>query len=74
MKGKCLSAVFGIAAFVAAYLACCYLIPGWRIKLEADTLTYFWASVTHMVPLKGLISLAVGGAVYAAVRKLMGGR
>ena len=55
MKGKCLSAVFGIAAFAAAYLACCYLIPGWRIKLEADTLTYFWASVTHMVLLKSLI-------------------
>ena len=70
MKGKCLSAVLGIAAFVAAYLACCYLIPGWRIKLEADTLTYFWASVTHMVLLKSLISLAAGGVVYAGVRML----
>ena len=74
MKGKCLSAGFGIAAFVAAYLACCYLIPGWRIKLDAGPVIYFWASITHMVPLKSLISLAVGGAVYAAVRKLMGDR
>ena len=70
MKGKRLSAVLGIAAFIGAYLACCYLIPGWRIKLEADAMTYFWASVTHMVPLKSLISLAVGGAVYAGVRTL----
>ena len=71
MKGKRLSAALGVATFFAAYLACCYRIPGWRIKLDADPVTYFWASVTHMVPLKGLISLAVGGAVYAAVRKLI---
>lgn len=70
MKGKYLSAVLGVAAFIAAYLICCYGIPGWRIKLEADTLTYFWASVAHMVLLKSLISLAVGGAVYAGVRTL----
>ena len=74
MKGKHLSAILGIAAFTAAYLASCYRIPGWRIKLDADPLTYFWASITHMVPLKSLISLAVGGAVYAVVRKLTGDR
>ena len=70
MKGKRLAAALGFAAFIAVYLACCYRIPGWRIKLDADPLTYFWASITHMVPLKSLISLAAGGAVYAAVRKL----
>ena len=70
MKGKRLSAALGIAAFIAAYLACCYRIPGWRIKLDAGPVTYFWASITHMVPLKSLISLAVGGAVYAAAGKL----
>ena len=71
MKGKRLPAALGTAAFLGAYLVCCYRIPGWRIKLDADPAAYFWASVTHMVPLKSLISLAVGGAVYAAVRKLI---
>ena len=57
-------ALFAIA-FIAAYLACCYLIPGWRIKLEADTVTYFIESVRHMAFIKGLIALAVGSAAGA---------
>ena len=74
MKGKRLPAALGIAAFLGVYLSCCYRIPGWRIKLDAGPLAYFWASITHMVLLKSLISLAVGGAVYAATRKLTGKR
>ena len=49
-----------ISAFAAAYLACCYLIPGWRIKLEAGTAVYFIESVRHMALVKSLISLVVG--------------
>lgn len=52
-----------VLTFCVAYLACCYLIPGWRLKLAADPITYFWATVGSMVPLKTGISLAAALAV-----------
>lgn len=54
-----------VIAFIVTYLACCYLIPGWRIKLAADPVTYFIESIRHMVFIKVLIALAAGLAVGA---------
>ena len=65
MKKSGVSVALFFIAFIATYLACCYLIPGWRIKLEADTVTYFIESISHMVFIKGLIALAVGLSVGA---------
>lgn len=55
-----LSVLIFAAAFFGSYLGLCYLVPGWRIKLAADPLTYFVKSIGHMAPLKGVIALAVG--------------
>ena len=60
MKKTGLFIVFFMVAFAAAYLACCYLVPGWRIKLAADSFTYFLESIKHMAFLKSMISLGVG--------------
>lgn len=50
--------LLAVTAFVAAYLICCY-IPGWRIKLTADPLTYFVESLRHMMTLKlGIATVA----------------
>lgn len=73
MKKAGLSAILFIIIFVVSYLSCCYLIPGWRIKLEADSLTYFIESVKHMALLKGLISLVAGviaGTISVLVDKI----
>ena len=73
MKKAGLSVTLFVFAFIASYLFCCYLIPGWRIKLYADPLTYFFASVKHMVFLKSLVSLVAGpvtGALPIVICKL----
>ncbi len=53
-----------LAAFIVVlcltYLACCYMVAGWRIKLDADAATYFFASIKSMVLIKGIISSAAG--------------
>ena len=72
MKKADLFATLFIIAFVCSYLFCCYLIPGWKIKLDADPMTYFFESTKHMALLKGLISLVVGlivGAIPVAIKK-----
>lgn len=56
MKKFCISAILAMIAFMAAYVALCYLVPGWRLKLEAPAMEYFVASLRHMVLLKGLIA------------------
>lgn len=55
-----LAALLFCAGALGAYIGLCYLVPGWRIKLAADPLTYFVKSIAHMAPLKGVIALAVG--------------
>ena len=65
MKGTVLSVALAAAVFAAVYLAMCYLIPGMRIKLAAPPAEYFRASVRHMAPLKGIVSLAAGLAAGA---------
>lgn len=72
MKKMGVSVVLFFIAFIAAYLACCYLIPGWRIKLDADPVPNFMKSMSHMVFIKSLIALAVGlgvGAVPMLTKK-----
>ena len=66
MKKRILSALLGIVGFCVAYLYLCYLVPGWRIKLEAEPVVYFVKSLQHMAFLKGLISV-VAGAMLAAI-------
>lgn len=38
----------------------CYVVPGLRIKLEADAMTYFVKSIRHMALFKGIMSLFIG--------------
>ena len=56
MKKWLLRGLLFAVVFCAAYLACCYLIPGWRLKLAADSLTYFMATIQSMVLIKASIS------------------
>ena len=55
-----LSVALFILFFAAVYLACCYLLPGFKIKLYADDLTYFLESIKYMAGLKTLISALAG--------------
>ena len=48
MKKSLISAILAMIAFMAAYVALCYLVPGWRLKLEAPAMEYFVARLRHM--------------------------
>ena len=48
MNKKALSAILFLIIFVAVYLFICFGIPGMRIKLEAEPVELFFASITHM--------------------------
>ena len=56
------AAIFTVV-FVFVYIALCYLVPGWRLKLDATPLVYFTASLQSMMLLKGGIAAAVALAV-----------
>lgn len=59
MKKKAIcSAVLAAAGFAAVYIALCYAVPGWRLKLEAPAAVYFAASLRHMGLLKGVFAMA----------------
>ena len=60
MKKAGLSIGLFFAAFVLTYVGACYLVPGWRIKLAADGLTYFLESLKVLVPMKALVSFCAG--------------
>lgn len=60
MKKLLLPVGLFVFLFVATYLTLCFRLPGWRIKLAADGVTYWMASIQHMALLKSMISLAVG--------------
>ena len=49
MKRIIVSAAIFIGAFVISYIGLCYFVPGLRIKLAADAVTYFKESIRHMV-------------------------
>ena len=56
MKKLLISVILAIIVFAAVYVAQCYMVPGWRIKLAAPAMEYFAASLRHMVLLKGMIA------------------
>ena len=66
MKKPLLSSLLFLLVFPAAYLTLCFLIPGLRIKLAAPPMEYFFASITHMVFFKALLS-SLAAVIAAAV-------
>ena len=44
-KTATISAILAVVGFMAVYVALCYLVPGWRLKLEAPAMEYFVASL-----------------------------
>mgnify|MGYP003613939921 CR=1 FL=1 len=59
MKKLLISVILAVIVFAAVYVAQCYMVPGWRIKLAAPAMEYFAASLRHMALLKGLAAMAV---------------
>ncbi len=70
MKKFFISLVLAIIVFAAVYVAQCYMVPGWRIKLAAPAMEYFAASLRHMVLLKGLIAAAAAAVAVAVQRRI----
>ncbi len=70
MKKLLISVILAIIVFAAVYVAQCYMVPGWRIKLAAPAMEYFAASLRHMVLLKGLIAAAAAAVAVAVQRRI----
>lgn len=70
MKKLLISVILAVIVFAAVYVAQCYMVPGWRIKLAAPAMEYFAASLRHMVLLKGLIAGAAAAAAVAVQRRV----
>ena len=70
MKKLLISVILAVVVFAAVYVALCYMVPGWRLKLEAPAMEYFAASLRHMVLLKGLIAGAAAAVVVAVQRRI----
>ena len=70
MKKLLISVILAIIVFAAVYVAQCYMVPGWRIKLAAPAMEYFAASLRHMVFLKGLIAAAAAAVAVAVQRRI----
>ena len=70
MKKLLISVILAVIVFAAVYVAQCYMVPGWRLKLEAPAMVYFAASLRHMVLLKGLIAAAAAAAAVAVQRRI----
>lgn len=70
MKKLLISVILAIIVFAAVYVAQCYMVPGWRIKLAAPAMEYFVASLRHMVLLKGLIAGAAAAVAVAVQRRV----
>ena len=66
MKRAFISLFLGAIGFCLTYLALCYLVPGWRIKLDAEPMVYFMESLRSMVLLKTGISGMTGILTMAA--------
>ena len=70
MKKLLISVILAVIVFAAVYVALCYMVPGWRLKLEAPAMEYFAASLRHMVLLKGLIAGAAAAVAVAVQRRI----
>lgn len=70
MKKFFISLVLAVIVFAAVYVAQCYMVPGWRIKLAAPAMEYFAASLRHMVLRKGLIAGAAAAVAVAVQRHI----
>lgn len=70
MRKLLISVILAVIVFAAVYVAQCYMVPGWRIKLAAPAMEYFAASLRHMVLLKGLIAGAAAAAAVAVQRHI----
>ena len=70
MKKLLISVILAVIVFAAVYVALCYMVPGWRLKLEAPAMEYFAASLRHMVLLKGLIAGAAAAVAVAVQRRV----
>ena len=70
MKKLLISVILAIIVFAAVYVAQCYMVPGWRIKLAAPAMEYFAASLRHMALLKGLIAGAAAAVAVAVQRRV----
>ena len=70
MKKPLISVILAVIVFAAVYVAQCYMVPGWRIKLAAPAMEYFAASLRHMVLLKGLIAAAAAAVAVAVQRRM----
>ena len=70
MKKLLISVILAVIVFAAVYVAQCYMVPGWRIKLAAPAMEYFAASLRHMALLKGLAAMAVALVAVAVQRRI----
>jgi len=74
MKRNILLSLLFVMAFAITYLTLCYMVPGWRIKLDAEPFVYFIESLKSMVFIKATISLVVGIVLTFLVGKVTGGK
>lgn len=72
MKRIMVSVAIFIVVFIVSYVGLCYLVPGLRIKLAADAVSYFKESIRHMIFLKSVISVI--GSVLASLLYLVAKR
>ena len=63
MKTLMVAVAIVLVVRIVSYVGLCYLVPGLRIKLAADAVTYFKESIRHMIFLKSVISLAIGSVL-----------
>ena len=70
MKKLLISVILAVIVFAAVYVAQCYMVPGWRIKLAAPAMEYFAASLLHMGLLKRLIAGAAAAVAVAVQRRI----
>lgn len=70
MKKLLISVILAVIVFATVYVAQCYMVPGWCIKLAAPAMEYFAASLRHMVLLKGLIAGAAAAVAVAVQRRI----
>jgi len=68
---KIASAALFLIGFIATYLIICFVIPGMRIKLEAEPLEYFIKSIRHMAFIKTAASIVVA-LILGAIPLLLG--